>query len=221
MPKATLMILIVGGILASAGCVSHSTPSQTWVPPQPASAPTPDATFLPKIVEAEMPLPTAVETTLMLQEKYSRCLEDLQRERDHNRDLTDEKRRVIENLTKLQTELDKTRQELGEANNLLVQVRQELDKWKGDVLGFRDEMRQANKSQIDALAKVMNLLGAEVNPAPADGAVPVKGVPTPPAAPKTPAAATKGTPATTTPVPAVSIRATTDGKENVANAQRR
>jgi hypothetical protein len=34
-----------------------------------------------------------------------------------------------------------------------------LDKWKEDVLGFRDEMRKAEESQIDALQQILTMLG--------------------------------------------------------------
>jgi hypothetical protein len=222
MLRTILVIMLAAAALAPVGCASQAA-TQPWSPPQPAHPPTQEAVFLPKVAEPESPLPTAVETTLVLQEKYSRSLEDLQRERDRNRELSEEKQRLIENANKLQIELAKAQQELGEANTLLVQVRQELEKWKNDVLGFRDEMRQASKSQIDALAKVMNLLGAEVAPGSAEAApkAPAAGDVPPKAAPP---AATESKKAPATPVaqgPTSRPRASTDAKEDVANAPRR
>ena len=38
----------------------------------------------------------------------------------------------------------------------------QLNKWKGDVLGFRDEMRKAQATQLGALKQIMQILGAEL-----------------------------------------------------------
>ena len=37
----------------------------------------------------------------------------------------------------------------------------ELNQWKADVLGFRDEMRKAEAAQLQALGKILRILGAE------------------------------------------------------------
>jgi hypothetical protein len=116
--------------------------------------------------EAETPLPTAIESTLVLQDKYARALEDLRREQERSRDITEQKQQLTDENTRLQADLTRTQQELGEANGLLVQMRTEIEKWKGDVIGFRDELRQSNRAQLDALAKVMTLLGGETSPKP-------------------------------------------------------
>ena len=63
-------------------------------------------------------------------------------------------------MTKVQGDLGKSQAELAEANKLLVEVRQEVQKWKTNVLGFRDEIRKANQVQLEALAKVLTLVGA-------------------------------------------------------------
>jgi|GEM_PF-1166462 len=164
MLRKTLVIL-VAAILSPAGCVwSESAQTRTAAPaPPPTVRPAPEAAYYPVAKPAgETPLPTAVENTLVLQEKYARSLEDLQRDRERNRELCDEKQKLIDTLNKSQADMAKAQQELNDANNLLVQMRQELEKWKVDVMGFRDEMRQAQKTQLDAIAKMMNLLGAEV-----------------------------------------------------------
>jgi uncharacterized protein YeaO (DUF488 family) len=54
-----------------------------------------------------------------------------------------------------------TEKELAEANEFLQQMHVELNKWKSDVLGFREEMRQAQQAQLEALAKILRVLGAE------------------------------------------------------------
>jgi hypothetical protein len=57
--------------------------------------------------------------------------------------------------------MKQTKKELNEANNFLQEMQLELNQWKGDVLGFRDEMRRAQKSQLDALSRILRILGAE------------------------------------------------------------
>ena len=41
-------------------------------------------------------------------------------------------------------------------------MRVELNNWKTNVLGFREEMRQADTEQLKALLKVLTILGGEV-----------------------------------------------------------
>jgi len=37
-----------------------------------------------------------------------------------------------------------------------------LNNWKTDILGFRDEMRDAETAQLEALLKILKVLGGEV-----------------------------------------------------------
>ena len=41
----------------------------------------------------------------------------------------------------------------------------ELSNSKTDILGFRDELRDADKAQLEALLKILKALGGEVKPA--------------------------------------------------------
>ena len=43
-------------------------------------------------------------------------------------------------------------------------MRIELNNWKTDVLGFREEMRDAEIEQLRALLKILEILGGEVKP---------------------------------------------------------
>ena len=86
-----------------------------------------------------------------------------------NLDLTEENRTLSNQLTEAQTQLEQAKKELAEANTLLVDMQKELTNWKSDVLGFRDEMRKAQKAQIDALTHIITLLGGET-PSPATDA---------------------------------------------------
>ena len=65
-------------------------------------------------------------------------------------------------ISELNTELDTARTELTEANEFLQQMHAELGKWKADVLGYRDEMRRAQVAELEALKKILKILGAEL-----------------------------------------------------------
>lgn len=45
---------------------------------------------------------------------------------------------------------------------MLIELRGELTKWKSNVLGFRQEIQTAQQAQLEALQKVLRLLGGEV-----------------------------------------------------------
>jgi chromosome segregation ATPase len=69
--------------------------------------------------------------------------------------------RLQQETTVMKMELEQTRKELQQSNALLQDAHVELSKWKADVLGFREEMRQAQTAQLLALSKVLRILGAE------------------------------------------------------------
>jgi hypothetical protein len=62
----------------------------------------------------------------------------------------------------LEARLKQTQKELSEANDLLIEMLSELNTWKSNILGFRGEMRDAAKVQLEALLKVLEILGGKV-----------------------------------------------------------
>ena len=42
-------------------------------------------------------------------------------------------------------------------------MRIELNNWKGNIIGFREEMREAQTTQLEALFKILTLLGGQVD----------------------------------------------------------
>ena len=82
---------------------------------------------------------------------------------ENNLALTKERNDLKKRLMVFEAELNDTRQELSDANLFLQDMHKELTQWKGDVLGFRDEMRLADGAQINALTKILKLLGAETS----------------------------------------------------------
>ncbi len=112
----------------------------------------------------ESPLkgPTAVESAIELSEKYARLSEEMAVLRQKNQELITKNRRFKDQLNPCEAQLKQTQKELAEANDLLIEMRIELNNWKTDILGFRDEMRGADKAQLETLLKILKILGGEV-----------------------------------------------------------
>jgi hypothetical protein len=163
--------------------------------PTPAPAPAPTAPKAPEGPEG----PTPVEQALELSQKLKQATDDLDRARKENRDLIDRNAPLTMQAAQATVELKQARKELDEANAMLREMQTELAKWKADVLGYRDEMRTAQTAQIEALRRVLRLLGAEEIP-PAAAAKPPEPIATP-AAPA-PAATPASRPATPATAPA-------------------
>jgi len=71
----------------------------------------------------------------------------------------------LQQIAALEAKLKQTQKELGEANELLIEMLTELNTWKSNILGFRGEMRDAAKAQLEALLKVLEILGGEADAA--------------------------------------------------------
>ncbi|HEW79455.1 MAG TPA: hypothetical protein ENH34_05795 [Phycisphaerales bacterium] len=108
--------------------------------------------------------PTAVESAIELAKKHAELSEEMVVLRQKNQGLIAENSRFKERLVTLEPKLQQTQKELAEANDLLIEMRIELNNWKMDILGFRAEMRDAEKTQLEALLKILNVLGGEVKP---------------------------------------------------------
>lgn len=104
---------------------------------------------------------TAVQSALVWSEKYSKAIEKLVKLQQENRDLDAKIRHQSETNIKLQQDLTQCQKELADANSMLIDMQADLDQWKKNVLGFRQEMRDAQQAQIIALRRVLKLLGGE------------------------------------------------------------
>jgi DNA repair exonuclease SbcCD ATPase subunit len=78
-----------------------------------------------------------------------------------NKILQNEKEYLIKELNTSKNHLQQTQKELAEANNLLLDTRVEMNNWKADILGFREEMRQAEIAQLQSLKQILEVLGGE------------------------------------------------------------
>ena len=106
--------------------------------------------------------PTAVETAIELSEKYAKLSEEAAALRQQNQQATARNEELRTQAETLQSQLKQTQKELAQANDLLIEMRIELNNWKADILGFRDEMRKAETAQLETLFKILKVLGGQV-----------------------------------------------------------
>lgn len=105
---------------------------------------------------------TAVESAIELSQKYSQLSEETSALRVQNQELIAENTQLKKQTAELDAKLKQTQKELTEANDFLIDMRIELNNWKSNILGFRDEMMEAETAQLEALLKILKILGAEV-----------------------------------------------------------
>jgi len=125
-----------------------------------------DNTVAKRFQQSAFEGPTAVESAIELSKKYTQLSEEVTGLRQKNQDLIAENRNLEEKVVTYQAELQQAQKELAEANALLKEMLIELNNWKTDVIGFRGEMRDAEKAQLQALLKILKILGGEVKTEP-------------------------------------------------------
>lgn len=150
--------ILAGAVVLMAGCTEVARP------PQPtASGQGSDPDILKRFQQT---LPdhgqTPVDSAIELSNKYAALSEEAAKLRLERQSLIAENTQHKERMAAMVQELAQTKKELAQANDLLIEMRIELNNWKADVLGFRDEMRQADKVQIQTLIKILEALGGEV-----------------------------------------------------------
>lgn len=102
-----------------------------------------------------------VQSVLVWSERYEELSVKNNLLREKNSEIREENIALKKQIDSLKRELKQSKKELAEANDFLQKMHLELNEWKGNVLGFRDEMRKADKVQLEALAKILHILGAE------------------------------------------------------------
>ena len=117
--------------------------------------------------EAAMHKPTVVESAMELSQQHAKLSEEAAALRQQNRDLSLSNEQLNEKVAALEAKLKQTQKELTEANDILIAMRIELNNWKMNILGFRDEIRDAETAQLEALLKILQMLGGEVKLRPA------------------------------------------------------
>ncbi len=105
---------------------------------------------------------STVNSVIELAEKNSKLSEEAAELKQKVSELTVENQRLKGSIAVLEPELKQTREELAQANDLLIEMRIELNNWKTNVLGFRDEIRGADKVQLETLRRILEVLGGEI-----------------------------------------------------------
>ncbi len=111
--------------------------------------------------------PTAIESAIELSKRYATLSEEAVVLRQKNQNLLNENQQLKNQFDNYSAQLRQTQKELTEANDLLIDMRIELNNWKNDILGFRGEIRQADTEQLRALIKILEILGGEFKTEPA------------------------------------------------------
>jgi chromosome segregation ATPase len=160
---------LVGTIVAIAGCQSLN---EKVIPPlgEPTQA-EPVMTVQQSEGSMERRFSDTAETKVdpvQVITTWSQRYDDLFRQteqlRESNTKITLDNTRLQQEVEKLKAELQQCRRDMEQSNAVLEQAHLELSKWKADVLGFRDEIRQAQTAQLSALTKILRILGAETSP---------------------------------------------------------
>ncbi len=105
---------------------------------------------------------SAVESAVELSKKHAQLAEQLSDARQQIQTLTERNQQLVTISADSTAKLEQTQKELNEANWMLQEMVVELNNWKTQVTGFQQEMRQADKAQIEALIKILTLLGGEI-----------------------------------------------------------
>ncbi len=159
--KITLHLILSALIFLSVGCSALEEPVEIVFQPRPAEQPY-NASARSKFQQPSQKGPTTVEGAIELAKKHAGLTEEMAEMRQQNQNLLAKNNTLKNRLTESETQLQQTQKELAQANELLREMVVELNNWKVSVIGFQSEMRQADKTQMDALLKILSVLGGEV-----------------------------------------------------------
>ena len=159
--RRMIPLFLASLILIGSGCTAPPQGRQRATPTDPGQRPTNNAATAKRFQDTPLEGRTAVESAIELSEKYARLSDQTIALREENQQLVVENEALQQQIATLEAKLRQTQKELGEANDLLIEMLTELNNWKTNILGFRGEMRQAAKAQLEALLKVLEILGGE------------------------------------------------------------
>ncbi len=157
--KIFTFLVLLALTLLSVGCLSVLEPDRAVLKPASTEH---DSTSMSKRFQAPPKGQTAVDSAIELAKEHAKLSEKVTALRQKNQDLIIENSQLKDRIVALEPELKQTQKELSEANDLLIEMRIELNNWKANILGFRDEMRDADKAQLQALLKILTALGGEI-----------------------------------------------------------
>ena len=156
-----LLVLLVPMLLL-AGCSPEQKSVETIAGSDPLEISQHDSVAR-RFQESAPQSPTAVESAIELSEKYAMLSEEAAILRQQNQEVAGRNQQLQTQAAALDDQLQQAQKELGQANDLLIEMRIELNNWKTDILGFRDEMRSAETAQLETLFKILKVLGGQVD----------------------------------------------------------
>ncbi len=156
------VVLTIAALSLCAGCVDKKQAENTLSPAHKTAEKSEQTDVEKKFKPVNQQQPGVVESALELSQKYAEASDRLAKAELDNTKLTEENKRLNEKLAKTGAELEQTKKELTQANETLIDFQIELNNWKENILGYRDEMRESHKAILESLMKIYEVLGAEV-----------------------------------------------------------
>ena len=164
--KIFILAMLSIPIFLLSGCSSSQKPAEIAVEPVPVERRQNDA-IAKRFQEPDPEGSTVVESAMKLSGEYARLTQEAAVLRQQNQDFIAKNSQLEEQAISLNAQLQQTQKELSEANSLLIEMRIELNNWKTDILGFRNEMRDAETAQLETLLRILKVLGGQVAEEPA------------------------------------------------------
>jgi len=159
--KISILLLSLLSLILISNCVSVQEPPRTAVRTG-FTEKQQNPSVANRFQESASQKPTVVESAMELSQRYAKLSEETAVLRQQNRELTEKNQLLEEQVVALGAQLQQTQKELSEANDVVIAMQIELNSWKNDILGFRDEIRDAETAQLEALLKILTVLGGEV-----------------------------------------------------------
>jgi len=158
--KIFLFLLLAAFTLALAGCAFLKEPVEAI--PDTGSDRCDSASMAKRFHGSDTKTQSPVDSVIELAEKNSKLAQEVAELKQKVSELNVENQRLKDSIAVLEPELNQTRKELAQANDLLIEMQIELNNWKNNVLGFRGEIREADKVQLETLRRILEVLGGEI-----------------------------------------------------------
>ena len=155
------IIFLTIPMILLAGCIKVSQPLDGAFGPNGAIGQK-QAVDMKRFKDSNPEGPTALESAIELSKKYAVLSDEVTTLKLKKQTLEKENSQLKQQASVLEQDLNQAQKELAEANDLLIEMRIELNNWKAEILGFRDEMRRADKAQLETLVEILKVLGGEV-----------------------------------------------------------
>lgn len=145
---------------AAAPAAAAPAPAAAPVAPAPAAAPVAEAVAVrpAPLTADELPDIRLNSQAPALTETLARALDMLDEARVENAKLKEQIASVEKTLADKEGAMQGLGEQLAQAETRIQQFEEALEKWKQDVLGFRDEMRAYEEAEIEVLQEMAVLL---------------------------------------------------------------